>query len=592
MQMRWDLRSYQEIELLGDQLLSTVITLTSKEDQAYATSCKDYMEWQWPRSGLATLEFIEEYARRGNVVDQIQKNLTSGVSVDISQVAHLEKSWIQEVSVTPNGPLYTVIETSQQLAWLSAIFRGPIADQLSVSRTVFQRTGPGVFNLSLLDLVLVKGFDARCWHSLFVGAVIPRGFPIPLRLSQAQNDLELPLTIMTSLASVLYPVNYDGGLVLQGFSSLSFPTALQSGSVQWHYILDEDRNTQLSTASVSEFDRVKGVSLEGLVPLKTFLGYCRTVIINLGTEQSGYDRIGYSPASADKWRVEITSTSLRTGTSGLSIAGISASVMASLSRGLQGTARIDHYKEILRTTRDMSVVLYDAEKGEERGWLVSMLSAILHMAHVCASQVKTEPEQRIRHAINHWDGGKSAYDVFREHSGVVLERSLVERTEYRLKDLVIRFCGEPNNRPEEQRLTRKTASGGIVLYSKRLRCWGFMEIVRPAPLSSMEMQELHSDCSWNRLGEEILILFCQGLGEPIKPASECEVYQSWNPVPRGHGYLIASEAFLESLSKQKGATNKVTNSLYWQSPDSALFEDCQHTPDTHCRKEVQHLRER
>ncbi|KAK3171981.1 hypothetical protein OEA41_004065 [Lepraria neglecta] len=206
------------------------------------------------------------------------------------------------------------------------------------------------------------------------------------------------------------------------------------------------------------------------------------------------------------------------------------------------------------------------------------------MAHV-----KTEPEQPIRHAINHWDGGKSAYDVFREHSGVVLERSLVERTDHRLKDLVIRFWGEPNNRLEEQRLARKIASGGFVLDLKRLRCWEFMEIVRPAPLSSMKMQELHSDCSWNRLGEEILILFCQGL---IKPASECEVCPSWNPVPRGHDYLIASEAYLESLSKQKGATNKFTNSLYWQSLDSAFFEGCQHTPDTHCRKEVQQLRER
>ena len=89
-----------------------------------------------------------------------------------------------------------------------------------------------------------------------------------------------------------------------------------------------------------------------------------------------------------------------------------------------------------------------------------------------------------------------------------------------------------------------------MLDSKRLRGWEFMEIVRPTPLSGMKMQELHSDCSWNRLGEEILILFCQGLGEPIKPASECEVCASWNPVPPGHDYPIASGAYLESLSKQ------------------------------------------
>lgn len=116
-----------------------------------------------------------------------------------------------------------------------------------------------------------------------------------------------------------------------------------------------------------------------------------------------------------------------------------------------------------------------------------MLSAILHMAYIGASQVKTEPEQPIRHVINYWDGGKSAYDVFREHSGVVLESSIVERTEYRLKDLVIRFWGELNNRIEEQRLARKTASQGLVLDSKRLRGWEFMEIVRPTPLSSMKV---------------------------------------------------------------------------------------------------------
>ena len=96
--------------------------------------------------------------------------------------------------------------------------------------------------------------------------------------------LELPLPIMTSLDSILYHVNYDGGLVPQCFSSLLFPTALQSGSVQWHYISNEDRDTQLSIASVLEFNCVKGVSLEELVPLRTFLWYCKTVIISLGTE--------------------------------------------------------------------------------------------------------------------------------------------------------------------------------------------------------------------------------------------------------------------------------------------------------------------
>lgn len=92
------------------------------------------------------------------MVDQIQKNLTSGIYVDVSQVAHFERSWIQEVSMTPNESLHTVIETSQQLAWLSAIFRGPIVDQLSVSRAVFQRAGSGVFKFVAIRSGTSQGF--------------------------------------------------------------------------------------------------------------------------------------------------------------------------------------------------------------------------------------------------------------------------------------------------------------------------------------------------------------------------------------------------------------------------------------------------
>ena len=47
--------------------------------------------------------------------------------------------------------------------------------------------------------------------------------------------------------------------------------------------------------------------------------------------------------------------------------------------------------------------------------------------------------------------------------------------------------------------------------TKRLRGGEVMDIVISKPVSSMKKHELHRDYGWNRLDEEMPILFCQGL---------------------------------------------------------------------------------
>ena len=106
-------------------------------------------------------------------------------------------------------------------------------------------------------------------------------------------------------------------------------------------------------------------------------------------------------------------------------------------------------------------------------------------------------ENSIPHAVLHWDGGQASFNVFFQNSGILLYRTLVEKADYRLKDLVIRMWAQLNSRIEEQKLVRTKTPGALILESKRLRGWEIMEIVKPNPIAILKMQEIHSDCSWN-----------------------------------------------------------------------------------------------
>src|SRR5438034_1422270 len=73
-----------------------------------------------------------------------------------------------------------------------------------------------------------------CWYPLFVRSVIAVGFPI--RERKQGKGLEISPVVMASLAGVAFPVEYDGGLILKGLSTILIPAEPldADGAVQWH----------------------------------------------------------------------------------------------------------------------------------------------------------------------------------------------------------------------------------------------------------------------------------------------------------------------------------------------------------------------
>ena len=284
----WELRQCLCDQYEDSNSLSEILVVAGTTRQAYAATCMDYMCKTWSRTGATTLAVLE-LALKG------QKLENSGVLSPIKSIRLPSES--QEALKTSaifvlKGSQDDVVEVAQQLCFLAASFRLPRPGLLCQSDVILNCANSSGFKLEMFELEPIPECDYSCWHPLFPGTVIARGFPIPAR--SGQIGIELPYTLMTSLARILHPVDFDGGILLKGFSTMLVPTSLTTDSIQWHFISNQG-NQRLPVASVQKLDlqwsRVN--DFDELCQRRAILGYCPRVKVHLGTREAECDSIDY-----------------------------------------------------------------------------------------------------------------------------------------------------------------------------------------------------------------------------------------------------------------------------------------------------------
>jgi hypothetical protein len=80
--------------------------------------------------------------------------------------------------------------------------------------------------------------DGICWHALFHTPLVAQGFPIRAR-SEYEHGLEIPLDMMVLLSETSFATQYDGTLILKGFSTMFVPTRSMQQSVVWHFLTNQ-----------------------------------------------------------------------------------------------------------------------------------------------------------------------------------------------------------------------------------------------------------------------------------------------------------------------------------------------------------------
>ena len=146
---------------------------------------------------------------------------------------------------------------------------------------------------------------------------------------------------------------------------------------------------------------------------------------------------------------------------------------------------------------------------------------------------------------------------------------------------------------KENSVQRDDALG--IPYRKRrgLRGWEFADLVNFKFTSERKEVDINRKTAgdWEVIAAEnpdIVVLFCKGLEQPLRPAKIKRVCGSWTPIPEGHCYLTAFVPCLKKLSDEHGGNYdrpKLTNELYWHRPrGSNLFEDCDFDSQTGCSR--------
>jgi hypothetical protein len=201
----WEIRDYISRELNTIKGLGSIFTISGGPRSAFATAYNEHMRWLWPNTEFDLLEAMVLALTRG-IYGTFYYIYTMYV-VRADWLVESERAFLSIVSppsehgrpgsdmvVSILGTKEVIKALAEQLAWLSAVFRMPKSDQLTLSHVEFMCISQGAFKLRLIELEEIGTKQSACWHPLVKGSLIASDFPIPDR--QGEIGLELPFQAM------------------------------------------------------------------------------------------------------------------------------------------------------------------------------------------------------------------------------------------------------------------------------------------------------------------------------------------------------------------------------------------------------------
>ncbi|KAF2741748.1 hypothetical protein M011DRAFT_514110 [Sporormia fimetaria CBS 119925] len=253
--VKWTVTDFMRSQY-GDEFpgLGSVVVLTSSVLYAQATTCVEYVKATWPRTGPYLIDIPDATLRGPSTTATRPTPLEIGSP--IGEPLHLSI----DMRNTPSGELVLrargtyeelIVELAQQIAWIgSALITSPFGDQLAYARPLIRGTSsPSRFEMTF-ERKPLHATETASWLPLFCGAVIASGFPIPNRSDEV--GLEIPLELLAGIAGVRHAFEYNGGVVMKGFSHMFVPVRKEADRVQWHAIISQRNGPYQRIVSAAE----------------------------------------------------------------------------------------------------------------------------------------------------------------------------------------------------------------------------------------------------------------------------------------------------------------------------------------------------
>lgn len=592
----WDILAFLEDQFHDQKcphlVLGSVITITGSAQHAQATTCLDYVRQNWAAHGSELLDAIQDALGSPN---QMSNSTFGACSVDgnmsadspFSIVAELqiyvdhEKICLNIKSRTPD----IILDVVQQLAWMGAALRTSTDDQIRYCEPKLEqlpkskRGEAAALNITF-EMSSLSEEDQSCWLPLFANPVIARGFPVPER-KNGERGLEVPLEIMAALGGARHAMDFEGGLVLKGYSTLFIPIKRYQNSVQWHLIcaIGENR-VSFSEVATQHPNRalLEELNHDELKTTRTFLGLWKVAETHLATTGVGYD-VDWSKSEESGPCFRFTG-----GTLGFSkIFTAQMSFVLGAKDGPYHHSQQGPFQKIIDRAEKLPVVLYD--QRDRRAWLVLALPVILHMIqlrhHIKPFVVDGKTVQ-----ISPLDPSRQEYAareaVAKNKSKKLFDCETDDEKDYCFRDAILDYWSILDGLMERE-ATKQATSGKEVHMTLQptLYGWEFRDVVGEERLLKQKAQVLKTTAGrWYDLvkGVGAVVLFASGFGDIIRPTSESAgLCRKLRHLPKHNDYLAVCVSMLETFYAKAGHRQDhqyLTSAKHGWHRGSMLFEHC------------------
>ena len=487
-----------------------------------------------------------------------------------------------------------IAEILQQAIWMGTALRTSRNERVQYSSFLLSSLSPwdrsfcSSFSVTFEATELSEGKES-CWLPLFANAVIAQGFPVPARKSWGLG-LEIPLEIMAALGGARHVTDFEGGLILKGHSAMFVPIKRYDQSIQWHLIRRNDeqrvlyRDVRKECPSRAMLDEVDHATLKNT---RAFLGWWKSAETHLGTADSAYDSIDWSPAGEARRSARMAGANL--GFQNM-LTGQLSFVLGAKDGRLHFSQK-GPFQRILQCAERMPVALYDT--ADRRAWFVPGLDMMLHIVqtrhHLSPYQVGGKTVELT--PVNPKKGRAAALEaIVANQQRQLYERDVGTERIYCFQDAILDIWSQMERLMEKEDSIE--ACAGLALHGtmqSKLRGWEYMSLVHEKNYRRKETAITKSSGGWVDLINDVdcLVLFATGLHEIIKPVSDLSnLCHAWKTLPKGKDFLAAGIPIMEVFYSEAGSRLSheylSTSHLQWHR-GSLLFERCSGDTSHRCK---------
>ena len=602
LEVEWDILAFMKHQFGDDEnqkkLLGPVVTISGSAQHAQAMTCAEYIQRYWPAHGSSVLDALQDalnspalmsYARLGAFIEDGSMSRDDS-HAKIEFIIHYQKVYL----TINNGNPDLIADLVLQLGWMAAALRTSVDGRVQCCNPKlgkvlkFRERNLTILHISF-DMTSPGEDDQSCWFPLFKNPVIAHG--PTARRNNSEVGLEIPLDIMAALGGARHAVDFEGGLVLKGWSTLLVPMERHEDSVQWHLICtrDEDR-IPYREASVQCPNRalLEDLNHEELRTTRAFLGLWKEAETHLATADADYENIDWSKAKDAGPSPRLTG-----GTFGISkIISAQINFVLGAKDGPFHYSQQEPFQKTIDRAEKLPIVLYD--QADRRAWLVPALPVILHIIQlrshikpfvVGGEKVQISPLDPLK------QGHAAREAIAKNKSQKLFDCESNEEKEYCFRDAVLDIWSILDRLMEREATTQATPGMAVqASWQKTLHGWEFRAVADEDRHLKQKEQVLEKTAGlWYNLVKEVdaVVLFASGLGDIVKPRPEMAgLCQKWRRLPKGKDYLAVCVSMLEIFYAKAGHRLDhqylTSTKLQWHR-GPMLFEHCTDAASNCCK---------